>query len=228
MKRISDYYHPEICERIRELPHRGDASERQKRLIDIVEDDAVMSAAKHVLDTVLEHESLTSATAREAVENFWIFLEDAAALPDIRPRGAHYFAPGNDAGFFTPAEIRKELDILKDQCDCLVKHLELRRELILSDKLDPLLTLLKEFGASEHLNEPNNSAFPQFGRAAGKNNWRNDMLQGLFMRAEARLGNQFPEFCREIHRVLMDLEIPVDKRTAHDLQGAKTKLTTSF
>lgn len=76
---LSDIYLPEICERIAALPPRYEASEQQKQLIDLVEDDDFGRYA-YKLQSQLLDASDTPSRAAEALNAFWLWLEVTAAL----------------------------------------------------------------------------------------------------------------------------------------------------
>lgn len=211
---LIDIYPPEIRERILALPDHRLASDQQKRIAAIVEDHDVCKAARHVTKKWKTFDN--PEDARAWLENFWAFIEDAAVLLDVRPLHARSFVPGKQANFFTPAEIIAELRCLKTHCDSLAAHLKLRRDVILSDKTDPLIAALEDFSMSQQLDDPNNDAFPQRGRTAGKNNWKNETIRSLYMYAEVRLGERFPTLCHAIHRVLHDTDDVIDPRTARE------------
>lgn len=216
---LSEVYPTEICERIALLPDPGgdpkNVTDQQKQIIAIIKDPDVCKAARHVLKKTRENfKNTEDATAW--LENFWAFIEDAAGLLGVRPLHARSFVPGKEANFATPAEIAAELRCLKTRCDSLAAALKLRRDVILSDKTDPLIAALEGFSMSQQLDDPNNDAFPQQGRTAGANNWKNDTIHGLYMRAEVRLGERFPTFCHAIHRVLHDTDDIPDPRTARE------------
>jgi hypothetical protein len=80
MRTVSDYYYPEICERISLLPERHRATEQQKRLIDLIEDDAFASSARILQDELIEA-ATTPTGANEALRGFWCWLEAISAAP---------------------------------------------------------------------------------------------------------------------------------------------------
>jgi len=69
---------------------------------------------------------------------------------------------------------------------------------------------------------------PNPGRTEGTDGWQNEILEKLFLIADLRLRNKYPTFVREIHRVLLGLEIPINASAARDHQGLKTRLVSDI
>ncbi len=191
-------------------------------MIAIIEDAEVGKTAQHVFQQMGR---ASSQGLNEQLENFWTFLSVAAELPDKRPAGVcGEFVPGEVPDFFTPARVAGELREIKKASELLLRRLTENRDIVLFGEIGALVTLLEEFNRSEQLNDPNNDSLPQMGKSAGKNNLQNELLRGLFVRAHAHLGGEFPTFCREVHRVLLGLEAPMEPSTARRMSVGKSRL----
>ncbi|MDY0035072.1 MAG: hypothetical protein RBS05_04095 [Zoogloea oleivorans] len=125
-----DIYPAEIIEWSAMLAEPEEHSEHQQRAIDILTDDGVMHAARHVLDNMQEDndrwqgEDRTSrpdlkdedaiahwkeANRLRRLDGFWRFIEEAAALPERQPPGSHLREPEEVPAFSTRRELLEDI-----------------------------------------------------------------------------------------------------------------------
>lgn len=85
----SDYYPPEICERMYLLPGGLDASasEQQKRVGALIENHDIGKTFRALFAGVFGKD-ITSGSSIQFQNNFWQFLEEAADLIDQQPYGS--------------------------------------------------------------------------------------------------------------------------------------------
>jgi len=221
---IRQYYPAAIVERICDLPPKDRASPRELRIINILHDEDVAKKAQHVLKTICRNRTEEECT--EAVSEFWYFIESAAELPDIPPRGAVCHS-SSKADFFTPGDVRVELKRLRDDGRRFAKRLAQRSDLILFDRLDELVELINAFVTSPQIKNAGDRALPNHGKAAGKMSFRNHLLRQLSVVAQVRLGDRFLAFITEVLRVLTGATDPLDLSTAKSILGQPTDLVDS-
>ena len=175
------------------------------------------------------HLTYTTDDLDAKLEQICLFIEDAAMLPEKEPRGARWHSKELEyAEFFTPEEVVCEMKELKSIAGLLQSKLESRSKLILFEKREELQSLLTEFLASPQLNYPFDDeaekkrhlkkwyrtkegdrpliyedVLPTFGRKAGKNNWRNALLEQLLTIVALRFGRKDALF---IHLAVAALE----------------------
>jgi hypothetical protein len=219
--KFEDCYPAEIVEWAKALPEAEQCTAQQRRILQIIEDEEVIKKAAHVLKQL--DRTLDRSEATQRIDDFCTFIEDAAALPDQTPGGARWHV-NEYAEFYTRHEVKEELQQIKLTAQPLAAMLNGRSDLIIFDKIEELRNLLNEFLASPQMVDPFDDDLPNCGRMAGPNNWRNTIYQNLCNMAEVRLGNRYPAFVREVHRVLLDLEMPLDANTAHHIAGSTSKL----
>jgi len=222
---INQYYPQAIVQRIHGLPPKEEALPRESRIIDILQDEDVAKKAQYVLERLVERR--TEDELAQVFDEFWNFIEFAASLPDVRPPGARWHAR-SEAAFFTPAEVRRELIGLRDAGQEFSKLLIQRSDLVLFDRLDELLQLINAFITDPQIKNAEDKALPNHGKAAGKNNWRNHLLSQLSVAAQVRLGDKYPAFITEVHRVLMRAADSLDPSTVREIIGPATSLVDSF
>lgn len=219
--KFEDCYPPEIVEWVQSLPEPELCTAQQRRIHQIIEDKEVIKKSAHVFKQLECPPDRSEAAQR--IDDFCAFIEDAAALPDQKPVGARWHL-NEYAEFYTRSEVMEELQQIKLTAQPLVTALERHSDLILFDKLDELKKLLAEFLDSPQMAKPFDKGLPNYGKTAGPNNWRNTIYANLCNMAEVRLGNRYPAFVREVHRVLLDLEMPLDPTTAHCIAGSTSTL----
>lgn len=235
---ITDCYPSAILERLEALPAPDELTEQQRRIIAIIDDKEVMQTARPFL-------------ADEGIDAFWSFIETAATLPDELPPGMHLREIGETPTFSTPANLRKEItdtayhamhlaDLLRKTATTITgSDLTIGEIQRLIDQLEALQCVCNAKAAKHSSKAEDQYVFP-VGGTAGANSWRNWLLKRLSVVAEVRLGidNQtYPStternavrgrihtLVREIHRVLLELETPIDARTADGAFGVKTFL----
>lgn len=222
---INVYYPQEIVQRIHGLPPKEKALPRELRMIDILHDEDVAKKAQYVLERLVERK--TEEDLAHVFDEFWNFIEFAADLPDIRPPGARWHAR-SEAAFFTPADVRSELIDLRDAGQKFSKLLIQRSDLVLFDRLDELLQLINAFITHPQIKSAEDKVLPNHGKAAGKNSWRNHLLRQLSVAAQVRLGDKYPAFIAEVHRVLMGAADSLDPSTVREIIGPVTSLVDSL
>lgn len=186
----------------------------------IITDEEVMKKSKHVLKVLAK--TLGRSEAAQGIDGFCAFIEDAAALLDQKPDGARWLV--KEYEFYTRKDIQEELQQIKLAAQRFASILERRADLILFNKIEELQNLLNKFLASPQMLAPFDDTLPNPGGMAAQHNWRNFIYRRLCTMSEVRLGGRFQAFVREVHRVLLNLEIPLDANTAHHIAGAETTL----
>lgn len=133
--RFEDCYPLEVVEWAQALPELDDCTPQQLRIIKILKDEEVIKKAAYVFDKLDKTLDRTEATQR--IDNFCAFIEDAAALPDLKPVGARWHLD-QYAEFYTRKEIMEELQQIKLTAQPLAALLERHSNLIIFDKIEEL------------------------------------------------------------------------------------------
>jgi hypothetical protein len=219
--RASDYYPDEFCKRIALLPPKEQATQQQSRLIDLIEDKEVAAAARTVLNQLPDDCKNTSEDVMEVIENFWHFLEDAAAIPDLQPYGSKLRDEGPAEFPFEKKDMVRELTSAKGNAQKLRMslkliaptiqlHFPIEETRVLMQTLDRIVAVC----AHEHhkLTAKNNGAdvFPSTTPKAGKNNWSNWVLNRIGHQEAIRISRRDLPLIMAIHRVLMDRSEPIE------------------
>ncbi len=228
-----DIYPAEIIEWSAMLAEPGGHSEHQQRAIDILTDDGVMHAARHVLDNMQEDNDRWQGEDRTSrLDGFWRFIEEAAALPERQPQGSHLREPGEAPAFSTRRELLEDISaaastslklarLLRRIAPTMTDHMDIADARRLIDSLNALHSACStkaalHSAAAQTYGEPD---FPLPGSTAGANAWRNWLLNELDLLAALCLRNKYPAFVLEVHRAIATLDAPIDARTARSNVG---------
>jgi len=74
------------------------------------------------------------------------------------------------------------------------------------------------------MTNPFDKSLPNPGMMAAEGNWRNYLLKKIANMSEVRLGERHTDFIQEVHRVLLNLETPMDASTVRYTLGNRSKL----
>lgn len=232
--KLDDTYPPEILAYppLRSIPPET-LSEHEKRTVEILCDDDVRKAAKPVLDDLLaDNERWQGEDEVSRLDGFLRFIEEAAALPDRQPPGAHLHAPGDAPTFSTNNELREDISdaqntslklkgLLRRIATTIDAELPVEESRRLMVSLDALHSAC---AATAHKHAPNKQFdgepdFPLPGGTAGKNAWRNWLLHELNLLAGLCLRAPYRTLVIEVHRVVASAAEPINPSTARSNLG---------
>jgi len=233
---ITDIYPPEILEWSAMQADPEHLTEHEKLAVEILCDDDVMKAAKRVIDDLLADDTRWQGEDNAArLDGFLRFIEEAAALPDRQPPGSHLRAPGDVPTFSTNSALREEISeaqstslklkgLLRRIATTIDAELPVKESRRLMDSLDALHSACAAT-AHKHASNKQFDGVPDFplpGGTAGKNAWRNWLLQELNLLAGLCLRAPYRALVIEVHRVVVGAAEPINPSTARSNIGDTT------
>lgn len=194
-------------------------SSKEERMLRILNDVSVIRTAQGLL------KKLRMAPGGD-IEPFWNFIDAAADLPDQRPEGTRLFIPGKTCEFYTGAEVVEIREELGRRASELRGELQKHAHIHHFPDAQALDDLLEQFLASPAIAETRTKTptIPDPSRMAGANDWHNYILEHLFIRARAHLGERHPTFVTAVHRALLELAAPVALNKANNYSAKHNKL----
>lgn len=221
--KFEDCYPPEIVEWAQGLPEPEYSTPAQKRIATILDDAEVIRASKRVFEKMDNTSNPDEAVQR--LDSFIALVEDIAALPDQKPRAARWYNEKEKyAEFPTKKEVSEALEDVSLSAQDLAKLLNRHAALIHFDSLEELQQLLGDFLKTAQMTNPFDKSLPNPGMMAAEGNWRNYLLKKIANMSEVRLGERHTDFIQEVHRVLLNLETPMDASTVRYTLGNRSKL----
>jgi hypothetical protein len=220
---LIENYPSEFSDRLRYLANaRAQGirlSSKEERMLRILNDVSVIRTAQGLL------KKLRTAPGGD-IEPFWNFIDAAADLPDQHPEGARLFIPGKTCEFYTGAEVVEIREELRRRASELRDELQKHADIHHFPDAQALDDLLEQFLASPAIAAPRTKVptTPDPARMAGANDWHNYILERLFIRARAHLGERHPAFVTAVHRALLELADPVALNKANNYSAKHNKL----
>lgn len=230
---LIDIYPPEIRERILALPDPRLATDQQKRIAAIVEDHDVCKASRHVTKKWKTFDN--PEDARAWLENFWIFIERAAALPDAQPYGSKLRENGpaefpyqtqemNEALVSATGHAQKLQRVMHYIAPSIAPDIPIEESRALIEQLEKVIAACCMGSFKLTTRNAGKPVFPPPSPQAKKNNWSNWILQQLATLAETYLGDRHLTFTLQVHRTLLNFNEPISPNSARRIIGMKTHL----
>lgn len=240
--KLDDTYPPEILAYPPLQSIQPEAlSEHEKRAVEILCDDDVRRVAKRVIaDLLADNKHWQGEDNSARLDGFLRFIEEAAALPDRQPPGSHLCGPEEVPAFSTDSVLREEISeaqstslrlkgLLRRIATTIDAELPVKESRRLMDSLDALHSACAAT-AHKHASNKQFDGVPDFplpGGTAGKNAWRNWLLQelnllaGLCLRAPhvAHARAPYRALVIEVHRVVVGADEPINPSTARSNLG---------
>lgn len=233
---FTDTYPPEILEWSACMADPKHLTERQQMATDILAADDVMHAAAPVIATLLADADRWADEDRAGrLDGFWRFIEEAAALPDQQPPGAHLREEGEPAIFSTPAALRHDIAAAAHEALTLAERMgriattiqgempiEAARRAI--ETLDIIYTACTN---TAHRYAPDKQSYgvPDFtmpGSTSGANAWGEWMLQRLDMLAALHLRGTYPELTHAVQRAIIEVTTERAAPAAYKIKGTRS------
>ena len=233
LKILKHNYPLEIIEWVGRLLILDHCTEQQIRIVGIFADAEVIRCTQNIFKPA--DDTTDQDVARARLENFFIFIEAAAELPDSQPYGSHLQPSSSIKTFSPPNKLISEMEsVLKKAKELteLLRHIapSITDTMPMGDSLQ-LLQLLNQLIPATHarlgyLNDKNNysDALPDPNPAptSGKNSWQNWMIHKLALLSEIYLDSRHDKLILEIHRVLLNKEESMNERTAAGIAGDRS------
>ena len=231
---LKDCYPPKILEWIKELRPPAHATEQQKRMARILEDREVIIEAAPIFDQL---DTLTSDAASERINNFWLFIEDAAELPDSQPVGAALRDGRNPPEFLTAMKLRVKIaetartsqklaDLITSIASTIAGSFSIQESREMIAKLNSLNDTCMKKAHKHRLKDDKHGdyEYPIYGSTAGEHSWRNWLAEQLAIRSEVRLGKRPLSLITAIVRVLLNAETSMTEDSLRKNIGIRTQL----
>ncbi len=207
-------YPPELHAEIRLINDIENPSVQQRRMLKIVDDREVIKKAKYVFKTLLKTPDHDGGCSR--LDDFWLFIEAAASLPDQQPYGSRVSADGVVEFPYQNQELTKELESVSRNA-LKLKHgipniaATIAQHVSAEDlrKLIGILTRIDDAAKHECFKLTTRCeglpVFPDASPQAKINNYSNWIMQKLATLSEIHLTHRYIPFIIEVHRVLLGL-----------------------
>lgn len=233
----TDIYPPEIIEWSALLTEPDYLTEQQQRAVEILCDPGVMHAVAPVLAGILgDSEAWQDEDRLGRLNALWTFIEEAAALPDEQPPGAHLRHTHDEPPVFsTPAELRQDITAAAHEALTLASRvgriattiqgempIEAARQAIKA--LDLIYTACLNT-AHRYAPDKQTHGVPDFtppGSTSGADAWGEWVLSRLDMLAAFHLRGTYPALIQAVQRAIIDYTTTRATPAPYEIKGARS------